>query len=217
MKNYYLIILTFTVLSILSCGKKVHDYHFNGKILLAIGIDTGSVFVYQDSITNEIDTLVVTKNDLHVYDPVHSEEEDHYTIDIRDISFESKNKLVDSSYFDFNYDAWATGNRISTSIGITTPDSSLGKWGMRIFEDEFVTREFITKEVNNAIKVHENMNLKGNTYNTVYENLFRFPDTLNHDFCQSYFSPESGLIKFRLQKGNYFTVKELIYSKIKRL
>ncbi len=217
MKNYYLVILTVALASILSCGRKVQDYHFNGKALLAIGIDTGSVFVYQDSITNEIDTLVVTKNDLQTYDPVNSQEEDHYIIDIRNIRLESKNKLLDSNYFDIVYDAWAKNNIISIDIAITTPDSTFVNWGMRVFEDNFITREFVNYAVNYAVRIHDNMSLKGNSYNTVYENLLKFSDTLNHDFCQTYFSPEPGLIKFRFQKGNYFTVKELIYSKIKKL
>jgi hypothetical protein len=217
MKNYILVILIVSLTSILSCGRRVPNYHFNGKILLALGIDTGSVFVYQDSITNEIDTLIVTRNDLQTYNPINSKEEDGYTIDIRKIRLESKNKFLDSSNFDIVYDAWARRNTISIAIPITTPDTTFVNSGMRVFEDNFITREFVNGAVNYALNVHDNMSLKGNSYNTVYENLLKFSDTVNLDFCHTFFSPEPGLIKFRFQKGNYFTVKELIYSSIKKL
>lgn len=216
MKYRTIRLLILSSIFIYSCSKKDKNQLFHGQILNFITIDTGSVFVFQDSSTNRIDTLVLTHNYLYAFDPVHSQEEDHYIIENRKLYFQRRNKYIDSNYVDYNFEAWGGSNGISASIIITTPDSSFGKTGMRIYEDQFINKNYYTQEVNIANKIHDSLNIKGQTYEAVYENTLRYHDLINPNFCQTYFSLKFGLLKFRLQLDNHLFVKELIYSKIKR-
>lgn len=218
MKKWFSLILIVLLTGIVSCIRQTlpvpPNDPFEGNILLTTWIGLGSQFVYRDSLTGEIDSLEVSTNEFRRFDP-YPDDSNQTTIEIAWLDLLNKNKPFDQSYFELSFNAWSPGNTLNVMADINIPGLKM-RYGVRAFEDEFVTRAAAPKAVNQATDVHEFLTLNGVAYGTVYENIFMYTDTANHDFFQSWFSPASGLIKFRLREGNNFIVKELVYSEIIR-
>ena len=209
--KYLLIIFTSIVLcfNINSCDKS-HNYRLNGDLKFTSGVDTGSFFIYRDSITHELDTLLVTQSVLQYYSPNgYSLEEDGYDIESRVVEFSRKNKHLVSVYFELSFIAYSKNNKLIGTLLICDSNSKKYNNNIRLYSEPFVSQQD-----NMPIGYFATQNIADSTYSNVYVNLYG--SSLSENYIETCYSLESGLLKFRFRNGNYYRSMELISALIKR-
>lgn len=202
----------------------------------AVNIDSGSVFVYRDSITGMLDTFNVTSNSgVKVnYFNTSSLEEDPYFVETMDYSMSSLKLGMDEIRWDINIKAFAPSSIYGTFLLF----DSLLHYTYRDHRARIYSEPF-TSDSNNLNTGQEKRfetqlndgqypryTLHGKEYLTVFENVHTYQNTFslfgtNKDTTIYYqtrtlFSLDSGLIKFSIRSEKEYRVKELIYSDIKR-
>ncbi len=189
-------------------------------------VDKGSIFVYRDSITGLIDTFLVSENKgiENLIANTSSQESDPYIIQTMTYTMISKPSITDSFNWDIRITASASAHSTFASISYTqsNPILTYVDHFARIYSEPFVTTEksISYKDVQLAKGQFPSYDLHGKTYATVFENFhyIHYDSILNKANSETltFFSMDSGLIKFSIRTDNLYSVKELIYSNIKR-
>ncbi len=205
----------------ISCKRKTRDYYLEDSLKYTSGIDTGSIFIYQDSITNKFDTMVVTQSKLGTYYDTQDQMEPFY-FQRKEFNLQNTNQLYDSSIIVIYFTADAMSKSFSTSFYFKSQNNSSANTKSRVYSEPFayysseLGNELI--EENKPVNMFNSIVIKGNVFTAIFENVYSFHkiDSSATDFCHTYYSLESGLIKFTIKTVNDTIVKELVFANIKR-
>ncbi|MBL7766560.1 MAG: hypothetical protein JNJ58_10725 [Chitinophagaceae bacterium] len=184
----------------------------------------GSIYVFQDSITQKIDTLKVTNNRMDKIRKFIGPFGNTESMEVRFMRLTGSEKVGTNPAFFIEYMASAKLNRVSAWIMLYKKDSVLN-FDSRLFTNDFIDESSIQQPYKPLIVTEhtfwgfcDSINVKGKTYFQVYENLTKVSniDSATESTCHTYFSIDYGLLKFSLKDSKQSITKELIYTEIKR-
>jgi hypothetical protein len=228
-------LVLFSIVFILSCTKN-KNRSLSKYMKYAVNVDTGSVFVYRDSISGIMDTFKVTSNSglMYYWKNQNSNEVDAYSVEYMNYEMSSTKWHPDTTKWVITFNAGSYGfASIYIRLFEEFPLYTYTDYNARFYSEPFITD---TNTINTLTDRKVELQLSeaqypvytmhGKEYLTVFDNIHSythivkspnntFDTTLTYQ-TRTLFSLDSGLVKFTIRQGIEYRVKELIYSSIKR-
>lgn len=227
-------IVLFFFENLISCTKS-KDRKLTSYTKYALNVDTGSIFVYRDSMSSDLDTYKVYSNSglITTYYNTDQGYADPYFIESIDYGMARINVKSDSTKWDIKLRGYAP-SRVYAYIYYYDSISNLmySDSRARLYAEPFIfdtasnSGQYSWSESQRNEAQYPSFTLQNKQYLTVFQNVHLYQSmikmgTSNIDSVIFYqtktlFSLDSGLIKFTLKNEKEYIVKELIYSNIKR-
>lgn len=228
-------LVLFSIVFIISCTKN-KNRSLSRYMKYAVNVDTGSVFVYRDSISGIMDTFKVTSNSglMYYWKNQNSQEVDAYSVEYMNYEMSSTKWLPDTTKWTISFHVGSYGFA-SAFIRLFEefPLYIYTDYNARFYSEPFITdKNTINTLTDRKVELQLSeaqypvYTMHGKEYLTVFDNIHSythivkspnntFDTTLTYQ-TRTLFSLDSGLVKFTIRQGIEYRVKELIYSSIKR-
>ena len=215
-----------TIFMLLSCHKSDRIINLSSGLKYTIGIDKGSILVFRDSITLELDTMrVATYQNEFIPNSDNTEK-----IETAKYALESVKHISVNPQFRIHVSANAKTNRISAWLVDHVDSPNVDFTAVRLYSEPFVfeTRELTLNFNDNVIPFKtvtniplqklDSMIVNGIIHTNLYENLVvsKLSNTNKIDSLLTIFSMDGSLIKFRVVTDNFSFTKELVYQNLIR-